>query len=92
MRGGRSGAERKIGSLTNSLKRLKRQESLSASSEELLVQDAAGAGITVGKRLRIGAEVLLVYAVAGDTVRSPPPSLLLPLPMSLLWTPSVDNS
>jgi hypothetical protein len=25
-------------------------------------------------------------------VRAPPPPLLLPLPMSLLYTPSVDNS
>jgi hypothetical protein len=34
-----------------------------------------------GARLAIGS-----YPVA------PPPSLLLPLPMSLLYTPSVDNS
>lgn len=45
--------------------------SLSATSETVEVVDAEGAGITRGKRLRIGGEVLLVYDIAGNQVTNP---------------------
>ena len=40
----------------------------------------------------LGLDALLAELRLAHDTGGPPPSLLLPLPMSLLYTPSVDNS